>query len=42
MINKETKKKNTFLDFLKLGLPVAIVALVISNAYLFMRLIIFA
>ncbi|MGC9385228.1 MAG: SLC13 family permease, partial [Kosmotogaceae bacterium] len=42
IVNKETRKKNTFLDFFKLGLPVAIVALVISNAYLFMRLVIFA
>ncbi|MFW6122148.1 MAG: SLC13 family permease, partial [Petrotogales bacterium] len=42
MVNKEARQKNTFLDFFKLGLPVAIVALVISNAYLFMRLVIFA
>lgn len=41
MVNKETRQKNTFLDFFKLGLPVAIVALAISNAYLFIRLVIF-
>ena len=39
MLNKETKQKNTFLDFFKLGFPSAIASLVVSNLYLIVRLL---
>ena len=39
MLNKEARKKNTFLDFLKLGFPFSVVSLAISNLYLIVRLL---
>lgn len=42
MVNKETGNKNTFLDFFKLGFPVAAVSLAISNLYLIFRLVLSA
>jgi Na+/H+ antiporter NhaD/arsenite permease-like protein len=39
MLNKETKQKNTFLDFFKLGFPSAIASLIVSNLYLIVRLL---
>jgi len=40
MLNKETSKRNTFFDFFKLGFPIAILSIAVSNIYLLLRLII--
>lgn len=40
MVNKETMEKNSFLDFFKLGFPVAAVTLVICNIYIILRFLI--
>jgi Na+/H+ antiporter NhaD/arsenite permease-like protein len=41
MVNKEYGNRHSFLDFMKIGFPSAIISLCISNLYLVLRLVLF-